>query len=162
MNISFFSHSGKIINNLCFRHGRQSSYCQRLCLSAGKQCGSVYAGKQSYFAGNRTDFVQSTAIRTDFVHRNHVTDNFLCQMVKAICYRSCMIGIYFLEVIFCFFFHFRHNGFTGKFIGIKNRFFQRLFRISSDRCLNFFGNFRKYQCPFLLSHFSNNFILKSH
>ena len=117
--------------------------------------------KKSYFAGNWTDFIQCTSIGTNLIYGNHMSDNGLCQMIKACVHIGCIVRINFLKVFFCFLPDFCHMCFTCQLIWIKNSILKRAGSIIMNRLFDICRNFREYQFHLWFSCFRNNLLLES-
>ena len=114
----------------------------------------------TYFTGNRTNFIQCSSIRTNFIYRDHFSYNRFGQMIQTSNYIGFIIRINFFKMIFSFFSYFFHMSFSCKLIGIENCFSQIVFSIFINSFFYFFGYFCKNQFFLLLAYFFNYFFLK--
>ncbi len=72
------------VNVLAFRQRSQGAEAHDLRLAAGKEARAVGAGKETDFAADRTDFVDATAVGTNLVNGDHVTDDFLNHLLSNV------------------------------------------------------------------------------
>ena len=83
------------IDMLAFRQRCQRAEAHDLRLAAGEQASAVSAGKEADFAADRTDFVDTAAVRTNLVDGDHVADDFLDHFL---CDFSDIIGVVRINV----------------------------------------------------------------
>ena len=118
MNIALHLFRPQAFDHLGITQRRQGAGIQDLRLTAGEQRGTVYPGQQTHPAGNRTHFIQGTAVRTDLVYRNGAADDFLNQFLGNIRYIRAVFRIFFQEYFGDLFLDFIYIFFPFQFIGI--------------------------------------------
>ena len=116
--------------------------------------------EQTDFTGYRTNFVQLTTVRTDFVNGDGTTNDFLNQFLGDVSNVFSVVRI-FVDENFCdFSFNACNVFFTFQFVSVHQSFFQ----FSSTVCFNFFCDFSRRivygNFHFGFADFSNDFFLE--
>ena len=161
MDVSLLGDRGEVVDDLSFRHRSQRSDGERLCLAAGEERRSVNTREQSDFTGDRADFRQLSAIRTDTFIRDGVTDDFLRQMVERICHIREMFRVNVSEMCHRFLLRSSDIAIAAQLIRIEDRLLQGLGRERFDIFFDLCRDFRESQHALFLADFFDDLLLET-
>ena len=144
VHVTSFRFRTDTVDMLSFRQGCQGSKTQNLCLSARKQTRAVSTLEESYFTRYGANFVNLTAVRTNLVDSNHVTNDFFNHLLCNRCHIGLIIRINVGKVFVNIRFNGIHLFFTSHLVGIENSFLHLGFAIGMNSfhniCRRFFFN----------------------
>ena len=160
VDVTFSIFCAKTIQGLCFTQRSQSQNIQDLGLTTSEKRTAMRTSQQTNFAGYRTNFIQSTTIRTNLVNRNGTTNDFLNQLLGNVSNVFSVVRIFVNENFCDFCFNASNVFFTFQLVSIHQSFFQ----FSSAVCFNLFCNFSRRivygNFHFGFANLSNNFFLE--
>ena len=150
----------KAIQNLCFTQGSQSQNIQDLGLTTSEQGAAMRTSQQTYLAGYRTNLVQLTTIRTNLVHGNGATNDFLNQLLGDVSNVLSIVRIFLQEYFSDFCFNLSYILFALQLVSVHQGVLQLLSTIFFNFSYQFSRRNVNRYFHLGLADFSNDFFLE--
>ena len=90
-----------IVIRLFVHCSTKSTYSKRLCFTTSEKCASVWSWQYVYFACDRTDFINLTAVNTNAIVQNRLTEQFVLNVIHQSTEKFCLNWVRKLFSIFC-------------------------------------------------------------